>query len=121
MKPVFWMGGSRKDLKQFPDDVQDVVGQNLPAVQLGARPKDAKALKGFGGAGVLEIAEDFDGDAYRAVYTVKFVGAVYVLHCFQKKSKHGIATPQHELDLVRGRLKMAEEHYHKLKEVGRER
>lgn len=69
----------------------------------------AKPLKGFGGAGVLEVVENFDGAAYRAVYTVKFAGIVYVLHAFQKKSKHGIKTPQHEIDLIHARLKRAAE------------
>jgi phage-related protein len=71
----------------------------------------AKALKGFGGRGVLEVVDDFDGDTYRAVYTVKFAGVVYVLHAFQKKSKRGIATPQRDIDLIKARLKRAEEHY----------
>jgi phage-related protein len=71
----------------------------------------AKPLKGFGGAGVLEILDDFDGDTYRAVYTVRFTGAVYVLHAFQKKSKHGIATPKAELNLIRQRLRQAREDY----------
>ena len=79
--------------------------------QIGRKPDDAKPLKGFGGAGVLEVVANHDGDAYRAVYTVRFAEAVYVLHCFQKKSKSGIATPKGEIDLVKGRLKMAEEEY----------
>lgn len=72
---------------------------------------DAKPLKGFGGAGVLEVVEEHAGNAFRAVYTVKFAGAVYVLHAFQKKSKKGVTTPRAELDLVRKRLQAAEEHY----------
>jgi phage-related protein len=79
--------------------------------QLGLEHPAAKALKGFGGRGVLEIVDDFDGDTYRAVYTVKFAGIVYVLHALQKKSKKGIATPQREIDLIKARLKRAEEHY----------
>jgi len=71
----------------------------------------AKALKGFGGRGVLEVVDDFDGDTYRTVYTVKFTGVIYVLHAFQKKSKKGIATPRREVELIKGRLKRAEEHY----------
>ena len=70
-----------------------------------------QALKGFGGRGVLEIVDDFDGDTYRAVYTVKFAGVIYVLHAFQKKSKKGIATPRRDIDLIKARLKRAEEHY----------
>ena len=72
---------------------------------------NAKPLKGFGGAGVLEIVEDNDGDTYRGVYTVKFAGVVYVLHAFQKKSTKGVSTPKHEIDLIKDRLKRAEEHY----------
>jgi len=77
----------------------------------GGEHPSAKALKGFGGRGVLEIIDDFDGDTYRAVYTVKFAGVIYVLHAFQKKSKKGIATPQRDIDLIKARLKRAEEHY----------
>ncbi len=78
---------------------------------MGIKPMEAKPLKGFGGAGVLEIIENFVGNTYRAVYTVKFAKVVYVLHCFQKKSKSGIKTPQHEIDLIKQRLKLAEELY----------
>jgi phage-related protein len=81
---------------------------HLYAVQSGVKPPEAKPLKGFGGAGVLELIEDFKGDTYRAVYTVRIAAKVYVLHVFQKKAKHGIATPDHELDLIRERLKRAE-------------
>ena len=88
------------------------MGQAIDDAQLGGEHPAAKALKGFGGRGVLEIVDDFDGDTYRAVYTVKFAGVVYVLHAFQKKSKKGIATPQREIDLIKARLKRAEEHYH---------
>jgi phage-related protein len=83
----------------------------LYQAQCGEKHPDAKPLKGFQGAGVLEVVEDFDGDTYRAVYTVRFVGVVYVLHVFQKKSKRGIATPKPDMDLVEGRLKRAKEHY----------
>ena len=72
---------------------------------------EAKPLKGFGGAGVLEIIENYFSDTYRAVYTVKFAKAVYVLHCFQKKSKHGIATPKYEIDLIKQRLREAQKQY----------
>jgi len=87
------------------------VGGALWDAQLGLKAPFAKPLKGFGGAGVLEIVDDFDGDTYRAVYTVRFAGVVYVLHAFQKKSKHGIATPRAELDLIEQRLKRAREDY----------
>jgi phage-related protein len=79
--------------------------------QLGHESRSAKVLKGFGGRGVLEIVADFDGDTYRAVYTVRFVGAVYVLHAFQKKSKKGIATPKQDIALITRRLRVAEEDY----------
>jgi phage-related protein len=110
-KPLFWMGSSRKDLKSFPDDVQDVMGRALLDAQLEDKHPNAKPLQGFGGAGVLEMVDDHAGDTYRTVYTVRFKGAVYVLHAFQKKATHGIATPKHEMDVVRGRYRAAEEHY----------
>jgi phage-related protein len=110
-KPLFWMGSSRKDLKSFPDEVQDVMGRALLDAQLDDKHPNAKPLQGFGGAGVLEMVDDLAGDTYRTVYTVRFKGAVYVLHAFQKKATRGIATPKHELDLVRERYRAAEEHY----------
>lgn len=87
------------------------MGHALDIAQCGKRPRDAKPLSGFGGAGILEIVDDFDGDTYRAVYTVRFAGAIYALHSFQKKSKKGISTPKQEIDLIKGRLKQAEIHY----------
>ncbi len=87
-QPVF-VGSSLEDLKAFPREVQRVVGFALRAAQEGGKYPDAKPMKGFKGAGVLEIVEDYDGDGYRAVYTVRFSNAVYVLHAFQKKSKRG--------------------------------
>jgi phage-related protein len=105
------MGSSRADLREFPEEVRQVIGFALRQAQLGGKHRDAKVLKGFGGAGVLEIVDDHDGDAYRAVYTVKFAGAVYVLHTFQKKSKKGIKTPAAQMNVIRQRLKAAEEHY----------
>jgi len=111
IKPVFWMASSRKDLKAFPKAVQSDVGYALFAAQRGEEYRSVKALKGFGGRSVLEIVAPYDGDTYRTVYTVKFENAVYVLHAFQKKSTKGIATPQHEIDLVRRRLADAEQHY----------
>lgn len=94
----------------LPEDVQDVFGYALHLAQEGRKHNQAKPLKGFGGAGVLEVVEDFKSDTYRAVYTVKFGSAVYVLHCFQKKSTHGVETPKPDLDLIRERLKAAEAH-----------
>jgi phage-related protein len=94
----------------MPNDVVDVFGFALHLAQTGKKHDQAKPLKGFGGAGVLEVVEDHMGDTYRAVYTVKIADAVYVLHCFQKKSKSGIETPKHEMDLIRDRLKAAQAH-----------
>ncbi|HEX3664064.1 MAG TPA: type II toxin-antitoxin system RelE/ParE family toxin [Rhizomicrobium sp.] len=110
-KPVRWVGSSRDDLKAFPEPVKRRVGGAFWEAQTGGRAPYAKPLKGFGGASVMEIADDFDGDTYRAVYTVRFDGAVYVLHAFQKKSKRGIATPKAELDLIEQRLKRAKLDY----------
>ncbi|MGQ0569448.1 MAG: type II toxin-antitoxin system RelE/ParE family toxin [Armatimonadota bacterium] len=110
-KPLFWIGSSLDDLKAFPDEVMRIMGYALDYAQQGGKHPDAKALRGFGGAGVLEIVEDHNGDTYRAVYAVKFAGAVYVLHAFQKKSRKGIATPKHEIDLIKERLKRAEARY----------
>ena len=92
----------------MPDEVQQIFGFALYYAQTGLLHPDAKPLKGFGSAGIVEIVEDWRGDSYRAVYTVRFEQAVYVLHCFQKKSKHGIETPKQEMDLIRERLKQAE-------------
>lgn len=111
LKPVEWVASTRDDLRAFPDAVRAVVGEALYRAQQGAEHPAAKALKGFGGRGVLEVADDYSGSTYRAVYTVSFPTAVYVLHVFQKKSKKGIATPQHEIELIRKRLRRAEEHY----------
>jgi phage-related protein len=111
LKPVEWIGSSLNDLKDFPNEVQQVVGYALYIAQCGDKYPSAKPLKGFKGAGVVEVVEDFDGDTYRAVYTIKFADVVYVLHSFQKKSKQGIATPKQDIDLIEARLKRAKEHY----------
>jgi phage-related protein len=108
-KPVRWVGSSKLDVSEFPADVRLRVGGALWEAQIGRKALHAKPLKGFGDAGVLEIVDDFDGDTFRAVYTVRFAKAVYVLHAFQKKSKRGVATPEAELDLVEQRLKRARE------------
>ncbi len=110
LKPVEWVGSSREDLKKFPAAVQDQIGFALYQAQVGLKHRTAKPLKGLG-ANVLEIISRQDGDTYRAVYTVRFKAAVYVLHTFQKKAKRGIATPKQEIDLVKHRLKAAEQHY----------
>lgn len=111
LKPIEWIGSSLDDLKDFPEEVQQVMGYALYRSQCGKKHSDAKPLKGFKGASLLEIVEDFDGDTYRAVYTVRFEGIVYVLHAFQKKSQRGIATPKQDIELIEARLKRAKEHY----------
>jgi phage-related protein len=109
LKGLDFMGSSRKDLAEFPDEVKADVGYALYLAQLGDRAPSVKTLKGFGGAGIVEIVEDHDGDAYRCVYTVKLKSNVYVLHAFKKKSKRGSETPKHDIDLVRQRLREAED------------
>jgi phage-related protein len=104
-KPLVWIASSRDDLREFPGEVRAKIGYALFVAQCGLKHESAKPLKGYGGAGVLEVVEQFSGNAYRAVYTVRLAGRVYVLHAFQKKSKRGAATPQAELDLVGSRLK----------------
>jgi phage-related protein len=107
-KPLEWVGSSHKDLMALPAGVRRFFGYGLALAQAGDRHDAAKVMKGFGGAGVLEVVEDAGGGTYRAVYTVKFDEAVFVLHCFQKKSKRGIATPKEDMDIIRARLKVAE-------------
>ena len=110
VKPLEWVGSAKKDLLTMPDTVIDVMGYAFHLAQRGLKHDQAKVLKGFGSAGVLEVVEDDDGNAYRAVYTVRFKSAVYVLHCFQKKSHKGISTPKHDMDVVEARLKLARQH-----------
>lgn len=107
-KPLEWIGSSHKDMMTLPTDVRRFFGYALSLAQAGDQHDAAKVLKGFGSAGVLEVVEDDAGGTYRAVYTVKFEEAVFVLHCFQKKSKRGIATPKKDMDIIRVRLKVAE-------------
>jgi phage-related protein len=114
-KPLFWIGSSLRDLRKFPAAVRQVVGFARFEAQKGGKHQDAKVLQGFGGAGVLEVVSDHDGDTFRCVYTVKFQGVVYALHAFQKKSKRGIKTPAEKLEVVRRRLKVAEEDHAKRK------
>ena len=109
-KHVLWVGSSKKDLMAMPDEVKSAFGFALYLAQQGKKHQNAKPLKGFSGAGVLEVIEDNLGDTFRAVYTVKIAENIYVLHCFQKKSKRGIETPKQEIDLIRDRLKMAQDH-----------
>jgi|SRR5208283_5102051 len=106
-KPLIWMGSSRKELREFPEPVQDHMGYALYVAQRGGKHRDAKALTGFGGAGVVEIIEDYRGDTFRAIYTLRYAGAVYVLHAFQKKSKSGRETPRREMELIQQRLREA--------------
>jgi phage-related protein len=106
-KPLDFIGSSRGDLRRFPKEVRIVIGTALNSAQLGGKHPAAKPLKGFGSAGVLEVVDDFDGDTYRAVYTVKFAEIVYVLHAFQKKSRKGVETPKNEIDLIRRRYQSA--------------
>jgi phage-related protein len=110
LKPLFWVGSSKKDLLKMPEQVVDVAGYALYMAQSGHKHPNAKPLKGFGSAGVLEVVEDDDGSTYRAVYTVKFNNGVYVLHCFQKKSRKGIETSKQDKDMIEERLKMARLH-----------
>ena len=109
LKQLDFIGSSRDDLKEFPEEVKQDIGYALFEAQQGRKPAAAKPLKGFGGAGVLEIIENFDRGAYRAVYTIRFRDVIYVLHCFQKKSKSGIKTPQQDIDLIKQRLRAAEQ------------
>jgi phage-related protein len=106
IKPVDWIGSSKKDLKGFPGSVVREIGVALMVAQYGGKHPSAKPMSGLG-AGVLEIVENHDGDTYRAVYTVRFKSRIYVLHCFQKKSKRGVKTPKEDMDVVKARLKVA--------------
>ncbi|MBW4533714.1 MAG: type II toxin-antitoxin system RelE/ParE family toxin [Pleurocapsa minor HA4230-MV1] len=112
--PVIWLGSTRKTVQDFPLPVRQAVGFALFQAQLGGKHIHTKPLKGFAGTGVLEIVERYDGDTYRAVYTVKFVNVIYVLHSFQKKSKTGIKTPKPDLDLIKKRLQQAQLDYQQL-------
>ena len=109
-KPLFWAGSSRDDLMEFPEAVKDEIGTALSVAQFGGKHPKAKPWKGEG-PGVLEIVADHRGDTYRAVYTVKFEQAIYVLQAFQKKSPKGRKTPQSDVELISRRLKMASEDY----------
>ncbi|MBI1330405.1 MAG: addiction module toxin RelE [Alphaproteobacteria bacterium] len=111
MKPLRWVGDAKERLLEFPDAMRKDIGYALHFAQMGDKHPSAKPLKGFGGAGVLEVVESHDGDAFRAVYTVKVAGAVYVLRCFQKKSRRGIATSQADIALIRKRLVAAQTHH----------
>ncbi len=106
---MIWVGSSRKDLREFPEPVQDHIGYALYVAQLGGKHRDTKTLSGFGGAGVVEVVKDYRGDTFRAVYTVRYADTVYVLHAFQKKSKTGRETPRRDIELIRRRLRESEQ------------
>jgi phage-related protein len=107
LRKLVWVASSLKDLRGFPEEVRQVMGFALYQAQTGGKHIAAKPLRGFGGGGVLEVVDDHGGGTYRAVYTVRFAEAVYVLHAFQKKATHSIATPQRDIDLIRARLAAA--------------
>jgi len=120
-KPVHWAGSSHNDLRRLPRRVVREVGYALWFAQVGDKHPSAKPLKGFEGSGVLETVENHAGDTYRAVYTVRFAKAIYVLDVFQKKSKSGVKTPKHDIELIEARLKWAEADYKEwLKETNHE-
>jgi phage-related protein len=108
-RQLFWVGTALDDLRAFPDEVRREIGHALHLAQLGEKSPAAKPLKGFKGGGVLEVVDAFEGEAYRAVYTVRFESGVYALHAFQKKSHRRIATDKRDIDLVEQRLRKAEE------------
>jgi phage-related protein len=108
IKPLKFVGSSREDLSAFPGEVRQEFGHALFVAQQGGRAPNVKTLQGFGGGGVVELAEEFDGDAYRCVYTTKVKDVIVVLHAFQKKSKRGIETPRHEMNLIHARFKEAQ-------------
>jgi len=113
-KPLYWIASSKEDLIKFPGEVKDVMGYSLDVAQNGGKADNAKPLSNVvKGGRVYEVFDDHKGDTYRAVYTVKFEKAVYVLHAFKKKSTKGISTPKPDVDLMKARYKKAEEHYKK--------
>ena len=104
-KEIVWVGNSRRNIQEFPQEVRVAFGAALFWAQKGSKHPKSKPLKGFKGAGVVEILEDFDKDTYRCIYTIKFGNKVYVLHAFQKKAKKGISTPKPDIDLINERIK----------------
>lgn len=108
MKKIIWLGKTKKDLKSMPNSVVDSIGFALYQAQIGGKADNVKVLKGFHGSGVLEVIESDESGTYRAVYTLKFGNEIYILHCFQKKSKSGISTPKEDMDMINKRLKEAE-------------
>jgi len=110
LRPLLWVVSSKRDYDQFPARVQETMGFELFLAQTGQHPPSAKLLHGLG-SGTVELIEDFAGDTYRSVYTVRFAAAIYILHAFKKKSKRGRKTPQSDIDLIRRRLTEAERDY----------
>ncbi len=108
MRPLVWLGNSRRNIQEFPLEARKTIGDELQLIQFGGMPKDAKPFKGVGG-GVFEIALRHDTEAYRTVLAVRLGRQIYVLHAFQKKSKKGIATPTHDVDIIKKRYKEAKE------------
>ncbi len=108
-RELFWVGTALEDLRAFPEEVRLEMGHALHLAQIGDKSADAKPMRGFQGAGVIEVVENYDGNTYRAVYTVKFESGVYALHAFQKKPHKGIATDQRDVELVKKRLRDAEQ------------
>ena len=111
LRPLYFVGSTRDDLRELPEDVKDVFGYALYLAQLGNMHPRSKPLRGFSGAGVIEIIDNDESGTYRAVYTVRLADAIYVLHVFQKKSRRGISTPRQEIDLIKARLRQAEDHH----------
>jgi phage-related protein len=110
-RPLYWVGSSLADLRAFPEAVIDVMGYALHLAQQGGKHPDAKPLKGFQGASVMEITVDHERDTWRVIYTLGYKDEIYVLHAFQKKSKQGISTPKQHINSIRRRLKLAQEHH----------
>lgn len=119
LKELIWIGSSKKDFMKLPEEIIDIFGYELYIAQKGSLHQNSKVLKGFHGAGVIELKESNEAGTYRAVYTVKMEEIVFVLHVFQKKSKQGIKTPQPEIDIIKSRLKDAQETYNTLLKKGR--
>lgn len=109
LRPLAWVGSSRRDFRAMPRAVQNMMGYALYVAQRGGKHESAKPMKGFSGAGVVEMIRDYRGDTYRCVYTVRIAAAVYVLHAFQTKSKRGIETPRGEIEIVKRRMREVEE------------
>jgi len=120
-KPLYWVGNSYKELVALPKQVRRQFGYALGLAQLGERDPSVKPLSGFGGAAVLEVVENDAAGTYRAVYSVRFPEAVFVLHCFQKKSTSGIATPKTHMNIIRDRLKLAAAHAQELRHANTDR